>query len=126
VKLKTLLVLNAVASLVFGVGFVLIPAFVVSIYGLTQGPTEILAGRYFGAALIVVGLLCWFARDVTDALARRAIILGVLIGDVIGVVVSVQGTLSGVMNKAGWSTVGIYLFFVLGFAYVLMKESSPE
>jgi hypothetical protein len=63
---------------------------------------------------------------VTDAYARRAIILAVFISDVIGVIVSVQGTLTGVMSTVGWSAVGIYLFFALGFAYILMKRSSPE
>jgi hypothetical protein len=85
-----------------------------------------LMARYFGVELIAVGLLCWFARNVTDALARRAIILAVLISDVIGVIVSVQGTLSGVMSAVGWSAVGLYLLFALGFGYMLMKQSSPE
>ena len=125
-KLKTLLVINAVVSFVYGIGFVLVPALVLSTYGMTQGPAEMLAGRYFGVELIAVGLLCWLARDVTDALARRAIILAVMISDAIGVIVSVQGTLSGVMSAVGWSAAGIYLFFTLGFAYMLMKESSPK
>jgi len=125
-KFKTLLVIHTLVVLVYGISFELVPALVLSIYGVTQGPAEILLGRYFGVALIALGVLTWLARNVTDALARRAIILAVLISAVIGVIVSVQGTLSGVMSAVGWSAVGIYLLFALGFAYMFMRQSSPE
>ena len=97
-----------------------------SIYGVTQGPGEILMARYYGVALIAIGLVFWLARDVTDARARRAIILGLLISDFIGVIVSVQGTLSGVMSAVGWSAVGIYVLLGLGVAYLFMRPGSPE
>jgi hypothetical protein len=124
-KLKTLLVINAVVALVYGICFELVTALVLSIYGVTQGPAEILMARYFGVELIAIGLVCWFARDVTDALARRAIILAVLISDIIGVIVSVQGTLAGVMSAVGWTAAGIYLLLALGFAYMLTKQGAP-
>ena len=124
-KLKTMLVINAVVALVYGICFELVPALVLSIYGVTQTPAEILMGRYFGVELIAIGLVCWFGRDVADALARRAIILAVFVSDVIGAVVSVQGTLAGVMNAVGWSAVGIYGLLALGFGYMLTKEGSP-
>ncbi len=92
-----------------------------SIYGVTQGPGEILMARYFGVALIAIGLVFWLARDVTDAAARRAIILGLLISNIVGVIVSVQGTLTGVMSAVGWSAVGIYGLLALGLAYLLMR-----
>jgi hypothetical protein len=125
-KLKTLLVIHAVVALVYGISFELVPALVLSIYGVTQGPAETLMARYFGVELIAVGLLCWFARNVADALARRAIILAVFISDIVGVIVSGQGTLSGAMNAVGWTAVGLYLLFALGFGYMLTKQSSPE
>jgi hypothetical protein len=125
-KFKTLLVIHAVVVFVYGISFELVPALVLSIYGVTQGPAEILMARYFGVELIALGVLSWFGRNVKDALARRAIILAVLISAVIGVIVSVQGTLSGVMSAVGWSGVGIYLLFALGFAYMLTRQSSPE
>jgi hypothetical protein len=125
-KLKTLLVINAVVALVYGICFELVPAVLSSIYGVAQGPGQILMARYFGVELIAIGLVCWFARDVTDALARRAIILAVLISDTIGVIVSVQGTLAGVMSSVGWTSAGLYLLLALGFAYMLMKQSPTQ
>jgi len=124
-KLRNLLVINAVIALGYGISFVLAPATVLKLYGMTQGTSEALVGQYFGLSLIAIGLLTWFARSVTDSDAQRAFILALLISDVIGVIVSVQGTVSGVMSAFGWSAVGIYLFLALGYAYFqFMKPSA--
>ncbi len=124
-KLSNLLVVNAIVALVYGISFVLVPATVLSIYGVTQGPAVELMGQFFGVALIGIGLLTWFARNVTDSDTQRGISLALLISDVIGVIVSVLGTVSGVMSAVGWSAVGIYLLLALGFAYFqFMKPSA--
>ncbi|MEE8430000.1 MAG: hypothetical protein V3S16_02010 [Candidatus Desulfatibia sp.] len=124
-KLSNLLVINAIVALVYGISFVLVPATVLSLYGMTQGTSEALAGQFFGVALIAIGLLTWFAKNVADSEAQRAIILALLISDVVGIIVAVLGTLSGVMNAVGWSAVGIYLLFALGYAYFqFMKPSA--
>lgn len=48
--------------------------------------------RFFGAALIQIGLLIWLARAIIDALGRRAIVFSGLIGLLIGFVISPHGT----------------------------------
>jgi len=116
-KLSQFLVLNAVVSLVYGIGELLMPTTILSIYGITQGPGEQLLVQFFGVALIGIGLLAWFARNVAAAEAQRAIVLAYLISNAIGIVVSVLGTTSGVMSAVGWSAVLIYLVLTLGYAY---------
>ncbi len=124
-KLSNLLTFNAIVALVYGISFVLVPTTVLSLYGMTQGTSEALAGQFFGVALISIGLLTWFARNVADSEAQRAIILALLISDVIGVIVAVLGTVNGVMSAVGWSAVGIYLLLALGYAYFqFMKPST--
>lgn len=125
-KLSNLLVINTIVALLYGISFVLVPATVLSIYGVTQGPAVELLGQYFGVALIGIGLLTWFARNVADSEAQRAIILALLISDVIGVIVSVLGTVSGVMNVVGWSAVGIYVLLALGFGYFQFVKPSAS
>ncbi len=116
-KLTTLLVFNAIVALVYGVGFVLVPATVLTLYGATVSPSANLVGQLFGVTLIGIGLICWLARNVTDPGAQRAIVLAQLIATVIGAIVAVMGTISGVMNAVGWSAVVIYLLLALGYAY---------
>lgn len=125
-KLSNLLVINTIVALVYGIILVLTPATMLSLHGLTPGPGEKLMAQYFGLAMIAIGLLTGFARNVADSEAQRAIILAMLISHVIGVIVSVLGTVSGPMNVVGWSAVGIYVLLALGFAYFqFMKPSAP-
>ena len=125
-KLSNLLVANAIAALVYGISFVLVPATVLSLYGMTQGTSEALAGQFFGVALIAIGLLTWFARNIADSDTQRAIVLALLISDVIGVIVTVLGTVSGVMSAVGWSAVGIYVLLALGYAYFQFVKPSAS
>ena len=125
-KLKTLLSINAIIALGYGICFVLVPKTVLSVYGMTDNPSAMLAGQFFGDALIALGLLTWLARNVSDPETRKAFILALLISDVVGLIVSVQGTLSEVMSAVGWSAVGIYLFLALGFAYFQFMNPSDS
>jgi hypothetical protein len=121
-KLKHMLVFNAVVTLIYGIGFVFVPAVVWSLYGMAQSPALSLAGQFFGVALIGIGLVTWFARDVADPAAQRALILGLLIANTVGVIVSVLGALSGMMNVLGWMAVVLYLLLALGYAYFQFKK----
>ena len=114
---STLLTINAIVALIYAIGSLLIPTTLLTIYGITAGPGEQLMARFFGGALLSVGLLTWFARHLTDPNTHRAIILAQLTANAVGLIVSVLGTLSGVMNGIGWSAVAIYLLLGLGYAY---------
>ena len=125
-KLKTLFMINAVIAIVYGICFVLIPTRVLLIYGLTADAGEVLMGQYFGVALIGIGLITWLIKNVTEPNAIGAVILALLISDVIGLIISVIGTISGVMNTFGWSAVIIYLFLTIGFAYFQFKKPTKS
>ncbi len=123
-KFSNLLLVNAVVSLVYGVGLVLLPATLLTMYGVTPGPAVNLASQLFGVELLHVGLICWFARNVSDGPAQKALIVASLIGQVFGLIVALMGTLSGVFNAVGWSAVAIYLLLGLGYAYLQFMKPS--
>lgn len=125
-KLSSLFILNAVVALSFGIGFVLIPGPMWTLYGQTPGPALNLAGQFFGVELIAVGLLCWLARNVSDTAAQQAITLSLLVADVIGLIVSLIGVFGGVFNAMGWSAVVIYLGLSLGYAYFRFIKPSAS
>ena len=116
-KLSTLLVIDGVVGIAFGIAFVLAPAQLLSAYGTTLDAAGLFMARLFGAALIQIGGLALLARNVADVGAQRAIVLAYLIALVIGFVVALQGQLAGISNALGWSTVVIYLLLALGFGY---------
>jgi len=106
-KLKTLMTINAIVAIVFGVTFVIVPAQTYSLYDMTADEQMLLMGRLFGAALIGFAILTWMAKNATDSDARRAIVLALFISEGIGFVVALIGQLNNVVNAFGWSTVAI-------------------
>ena len=124
-KLGNLLVLNAIVALVFGLGFLLVPGSVLSMYGATPGPQINLTAQLFAVELIHIGVLAWLIRNVADRLATRAIILAGLVANLLGLVISLIGTLSGIVNALGWSAVVIYIVLALGYAYFQFMGPRP-
>jgi hypothetical protein len=125
-RLNILMVLNAIVAGVFGVVFVLVPGWLVSLYGVTADASLTYVAQLFGAALIALAVVTWMARNAADSDARRAIVLGLAIGNIVGFVVALIGQFGAVVNTLGWSTVVIYLLLALGFGFfALRKPASP-
>jgi hypothetical protein len=125
-KLKNLLIINAIIALIYGLGELLFPATMSAIYGVAYSPGVGLLSQYFGLTLIFMSLITWFARNITDSEAQRAIILALLISHTIGIIVSMMGTVSGLMSAVGWSAVVIYLLLALGYVYFLVVKPSAS
>lgn len=124
-KLSTVFTANAVVTLLFGLGFTLVPATVLTLYGLTLSEGGLFVARLFGAALLGYAMLTWSARNTEESGARGAIVLGLFLGFAIGFIVSLAGQIAGVVNALGWSTVAIYLLLALGYGYFqFMKPSA--
>ena len=85
---------------------------------MTLDKTGTVVAQLFGSLLIAFAVLNWFARNVTDQEARRAVGLGNLAGNAVGFVVILLGQLAGIANTLGWSNVAIYLVLTLAWAYV--------
>jgi len=116
-KLRSLFIVNAIVALPFGVGAVLAPKPLLSLYGAALDSAGSLTMQFAGVPLIGIGLLTWLARNAAESETRRAIVLALLIADIVGFIVALLGQLSGVLNELGWSTVGIYLLLALGYGY---------
>ena len=116
-KLSTLFTINAIIAAVFGISFVLIPATMLSIYGITLSPAGVVLARLLGAEFLSYSALTWFARYLKETETQRIIILGCLIGFGIGLIVALMGQLTGVFNLLGWSNIIVYLLFTLGYGY---------
>jgi len=124
-KLSSFLLVKAIISLAFGIGFVLIPVIVWSFYGITVDSVAVFATRFFAACLIGIGLICWLTRN-ADSDALKRITLSLFVADTIGFIVALAGQLSGIMNAFGWIVVAIWLLLALGLGYFrFLKQSNP-
>ena len=111
------MVIYALVSAVFGLGFALMPGQLLPIYGVEPDAALRLIGQFFGAALLSLALLSWLARNLSDSESRRAIVLALLVGEAIGFIFALIGQFNGILNVLGWSVVVVYLIFTLGLAY---------
>ena len=123
-NLKNLFTINAITAILFGLGFLLVPETVLSLYGLDLSAGGLIITQYLGTAFVGFAVLMWLQRTKEHTDARRAVVLGFLIHFAIGLVLSVISALSGVMNALGWLNVVIYLFFTLGYGYFQFINTS--
>jgi hypothetical protein len=114
-RLGTLLRLAGLLALAFGIGFLFAPARVLSMYGVAAEPTVVLMARFFGSALVQLGLVFYLIRDVSDPTTRRGVVIGSFLGSLAGFVVSLTAQFWGLVNSFGWSTVAIYGLLLLGY-----------
>ena len=122
-KFNTFMLIYAVVSLLFGIGFVLAPGLVLSVYGADADLSFRYIGQLFGAALISLGVLSWSVRSAGDSDVRKAVLSSLLVGEVIGFVLAVIGQITGALNVLGWSVVFVYLLLSAGLAY--FRFASP-
>jgi len=124
-KLGTLLTINAIVAILFGIAFVLMPATLTSYYGITLSPAGLYVGQLFGATLLGFAVLTWSSRNAGESEARQAIVLALFLSHTVALVLSLLAQFAGTVNALGWSTIVIYLLLALGFAYFqFMKPSS--
>jgi hypothetical protein len=121
-KLSTLLTIASLLAIAFGLAFAVAPARMLTQYGMIADPASVIMSRFFGATLLTLGIVIFLARSVTDAYARRAIVLGLFVGSAISLAVAVYAQVRGVINAFGWSTVVIYGLLTLAYAYFVLGD----
>ena len=121
-KLSTLLLINAIVASLFGLGFVLIPDMVLSLYGVTLSVNGIYISRLLGAAFLGFAVVSWLVKNSTGSAELRAILFALFISEILGFFISLFYQLQGVVNALGWTTVAIYLLLGVGFGYFYWKN----
>jgi hypothetical protein len=122
-KLNFWMGLKAVVVVIFAVGFLVIPVFMGSIYGMTYDDVGVLMARLFGVAFLCEAIILWLTKNFAWPEAQK-IVIAVVISNLVGFVVSLLATLAGTWNAVGWLSVGLYLVFGLVFAYFLFIKKS--
>jgi len=112
---NTVFLAGGVLGLAFGLSFLLVPATVLPFYGLSVDPATVLMSRFFGVALLQLGLVLYLLRDVRESASQRALTTAGVVGSATGLTVALMGVLAGLVNSLGWSTVVIYGALLLGY-----------
>jgi len=121
--MKTFLLIAAIISLVFGVGMVLLPYQIVSLYGTQLDVSGQFMARYFGSALLGLAIIFYLMRGAMslEGLLKTAL-LGGLVWGVFLLIVSIWDALAGTHNALVWLNVALGVFFTVGFGYFYFRK----
>jgi hypothetical protein len=126
-KRSTFFVLRAVIALAYAVPALIVPGWLLPLYGIDAEPGALLMARFVGVGLLAVGLLLLFARNLEHQPTLRIIMGSFLAAELVGMGVAIVGTVAGPFNTLGWTIVLIYGSMSLGYAYFLLaKEETVQ
>jgi hypothetical protein len=120
-KLGSFISIHSVLLFVFGLGFLLAPAWMLSVYGTSTNPTGLLTARVFGIGNIQLSILMWALRDRAGSRILRTVVLLLFLGNALAFMLALQAQISGVFNPLGWTNVGLYLLFAVGYGVFLLE-----
>jgi hypothetical protein len=108
---------NLVMNFVFGLGFAIVPDFMLSLYEPNMSAEFTFVTRMFGSALLSTCVVLWYARRCEDQkiieMTARANILYWFLGSIMLLFVQ----LNGMFNFMGWVTFGEHAIFTLWYVY---------
>lgn len=122
---RIMFMVNALVAALFGLGFLFLPDRVLRLFGTETFVATVLVARFFGTAMLALGLVLWFAKDITDESVQKGIGIALIVGAVAGLIVTALGTFASnaVIRANGWLAMMIYILFGLGYAYLVFLNS---
>ena len=125
-KIKAAFIYCALIMGIFGLLFVLIPAFSLSLFAISLSTEGIFMVRIFGAALVGYAVILWLAKDEAFSSATRAIMTGEVIHSGIASVFFVIGLIQGLGNFLMIMPLFCHLSCAFWFAYLLAKPQEKN
>jgi hypothetical protein len=121
-NIRNLAVVSAIVAGLFGLGALLFPAPFVAFFGVELPEAGLVMTRLFGAHVLAIAVLDWFARDDLrgggQPGAERGIVLVNVLSPALSIVLVVMAILAGIANELGW--VNVAILAVLGMAWVYL------
>jgi hypothetical protein len=114
----------AVVSVVTGMAALLAPAQLAGVFGVTLDDVGSSLTRLLGSAYLGYAAIVWFARDVRDIAARRAIAFGNLVSWALSAVVTTAGVATGLAGTQSWLLVALAVVFTAGWSYFAFVDRS--
>ena len=121
-NLHNLAVVSTVVAGLFGLAALLVPAQFLAVYGVKLPEAGLLVTRLFGAQVLAIAVLDWFARNDLrgggQPGAERGIVLVNVLSPALTIVLLVGAILGGIVKELGWVTV--VLLAVIGIAWIYL------
>jgi hypothetical protein len=121
---RILFLINALIAVLLGLGFLIVPDRILSQLGVDGYAATKLLSQFFGTAMLGLGLLLWFAKDVSEVNLQKGMGIALLVGAVAGLSITVMGTASGILRANWW--IAMVLYAILGLAYTYLLFQKPK
>lgn len=120
--LAWLMAISAVLATTEGTVLLLAPSVILALHGMPDPSVDALAlARMLGTMLIGFGVMNWIARRSRPSLALWGMVFADALADTLSFGVALREQwLGAAVDVSGWLTVGLYLFFALGFWYFFL------
>jgi hypothetical protein len=115
-KYSTFVIIMAIISIIFGLSFLITPAWLVKVYGFELDLPGQFMTRYLGAALLgIVTILLAQRNATTQKQTFQGSALGVAIFGVIGLAIALWDLIAGTRSKFIWINIIVYAAAAIGF-----------
>lgn len=125
---RNLTVVQTVILSLYGIGFILIPEFLLDLYDLSLSPNGDFITKLLGAAFIWTAIIVWTIRNMEFSDIRKNISIGLIVGFGLSAILSVLNRFdddtSG--NSLEWLNVLLYGGFAVGYAYFTFIETGEK
>jgi hypothetical protein len=121
-KFKHFVLLNSLILFLFGGAFMLRPFDMMALYGVVQsgwGVTGLLAVTLIGFGMVLSSI----ASNVPEE-RQRIVTIALLLANLLAFAVSLSQQRAIWNTEMGWVTSGLYLAFVFGYGYLVMKGTT--
>jgi hypothetical protein len=125
-KLKTLMIITSIVGLLFGLAFILLPAWTEASYGVNLDIGGQYIARLLGSVYLGYAALFWLSRNSPNSGTRRAIVISAFITMVLGLVLTIYDRVVGIENALAWSSFAIYLLLSIGYGYFLFFKPKTD
>jgi len=119
---KILFILNALVVFALGAALLFVPEMALGQFQTQMRVTEVDQARYLGAALLMLGLMLWFIKDVSDERLQKNFSVVGLVGAILAVIVTIIGITKSVLTINSWIPPVVEVIFGLGYAFMLFLK----
>lgn len=119
---RIIVMINAFIAALLGLGFLVVPGKILDQFGVDEYAATKLISQFFGTAMLGLGILLWFAKDVAEVNLQKGMGIALLVGAAAGLVITVIGTTSGVLRSNWWIAMVVYAILGLAYAYLVFQK----
>jgi hypothetical protein len=124
---RLMFTINAIAVALVGIGLLAVPEMILTQFSAETYVSVIYICRFLGGTLLLLAVLLWLLKDLTDTQSARNIAMVMLGSSVAGFVFAIMGMSSiGVLRTNGWMLLVAFGLFILIYGYILFLQPRDE